>query len=77
MSMGYLPEVRDEVSWYSPVGGINCGVVALVLTDPVGRELLVIKTPDGHTTTIPGSLKNLRQIDFSVDRRGGKSAMAV
>jgi hypothetical protein len=77
MSMGYFPEVHDEVSWCSPIGGINCGIVALILTDPAGREVLVIKTPTGHTTTIPGSLEKLRKLDFSVDRRGGVAAMSV
>ena len=73
-----LAEVHDEVSWFSPTSGVNCGIVTQVLLGdgPRPSETIIIKTRTG-VTRIPGSLDNLRKLDFSVDRRGGTGAMAL
>jgi len=76
--MSGLAEVHDEVSWFSPTSGMNCGIVTQILSHDgnKGGETLIVKTARG-ITRVAGSLENLRKIDFSVDRRGGRGAMAL
>jgi hypothetical protein len=68
-----LPEIGDHVSWVSEKG-LRCGTVCNLY--PKAGTVLV-KHPKAGDFYIKDNLANLRMIDFSVDRRGGKGAMAL
>jgi hypothetical protein len=67
-----LPEVGDHVSWISEKG-LRCGTIVALYPKV---ETMLIKHPKAGDFYIKDNLANLRRIDFSVDRRGGKGAMA-
>ena len=66
-----LPEVGDHVSWVSEKG-LRCGTVYSLY--PKAGTFLV-KHPKSGDFYLKDTLANLRMIDFSVDRRGGRGAM--
>jgi len=68
-----LPEIGDHVSWVSEKG-LRCGTVCNLY--PKAGTVLVKHSKDGDFY-IKDTLANLRMIDFSVDRRGGRGAMAL
>jgi len=68
-----LPEVGDHVSWISEKG-LRCGIVSNLYPK---TGVVFIKHPKAGDFYIKDNLANLRMIDFSVDRRGGKGAMAL